>query len=136
MPNREPAVNDRRTYPASRTVTTRNGDVIHRNSAGQVTQVRTNNGTVVYHPPNAPRRIEMVRPGGAVVVARAPGHGYVQRQVVVQNTTNVTRTLTASIGTLRWTATGGTGSRTLGAYGRCAIIFESGTSAYISGDLT
>jgi len=85
-------MNDGRTFPAARTVTTRNGDVIHRNSAGQVTQVRTNNGTVVYHPPNAPRRIEVVRPGGQVVVARAPGHGYVQRQVVVQNTTIIRRT--------------------------------------------
>src|SRR5882724_8491465 len=69
---REPAMNDGRTFPAARTVTTRNGDVIHRNSAGQVTQVRTNNGTVVYHPPNGPRRIEMARPGGSVVMAGAP----------------------------------------------------------------
>jgi len=51
-----------------------------------------NNGAVVYHPPNAPRRVEVVRPGGRVVVASAPGHGYVQRSVVVHNTTIIKRT--------------------------------------------
>ena len=50
------------------------------------------NGTVVYHPPNAPRRVEVVRPGGRVVVASAPGHGYVQRPVVIRNTTIIKRT--------------------------------------------
>jgi hypothetical protein len=50
------------------------------------------NGTVVYHPPNAPRRIEVVRPGGRIVVAGAPGHGYVQRPIVVNNVTIVKRT--------------------------------------------
>ena len=67
----------------SRTYTTRGGDVIHRDAGGQVRQVRMNNGTVVYHPPNGPRRVEVVRPGGRVVVAGAPGHGYVQRPIVV-----------------------------------------------------
>jgi hypothetical protein len=50
------------------------------------------NGTVVYHPPNAPRRVEVIRPGGRVVVASAPGHGYVQRPIVIQNTTIIKRT--------------------------------------------
>jgi hypothetical protein len=50
------------------------------------------NGTVVYHPPNAPRRIEVVRPGGRIVVAGAPGHGYVQRPIVINNVTIVKRT--------------------------------------------
>ena len=78
--------------PANRTFTTRGGDVIHRDAAGQVRQVRMTNGTVVYHPPNAPRRVEVVRPNGSVIVASAPGHGYVQRQMVVQNTTIIKRT--------------------------------------------
>lgn len=56
--------------------------------------------------------------------------------VVIQNVSGVAQTITASVGTLRWTATGGTGNRTLAAYGRCAIVFQSGTSAFISGDLT
>jgi len=77
---------------ASRTFTTRTGDVIHRDSSGQVRQVRTNTGTVVYRPPNAPRRVEMQRPGGRFVVTGAPGHGYVQRPVVVRNTTIIKRT--------------------------------------------
>jgi hypothetical protein len=78
--------------PASRVVTTRGGDVIRRDASGQVRQVRMNNGTVIYHPPNAPRRVEVVRPGGRVVVATAPGHGYVQRPVVINNTTIIKRT--------------------------------------------
>jgi hypothetical protein len=78
--------------PPSRTVTTTRGDVIHRDSGGQVRQVRMPNGTTVYHPPNAPRRIEVARPGGRVVVAGAPGHGYVQRPLVIRNTNIVKRT--------------------------------------------
>lgn len=75
-----------------RTFTNRSGDVIHRDSNGQVRQVQMSNGTVVYHPPNAPRRVEMVRPGGRIIVAGAPGHGYVQRPVVIRNTTIIKRT--------------------------------------------
>jgi hypothetical protein len=78
--------------PPTRVYTTRGGDVIHRDAGGQVRQVRMANGTVVYHPPNAPRRIEVVRPGGALVVASAPGHGYVQRPVIINNTTIIKRT--------------------------------------------
>jgi outer membrane biosynthesis protein TonB len=78
--------------PPVRTVTTPRGDVIHRDASGQVRQVHMSNGTVVYHPANAPRRIEVVRPGGRVVVAGAPGHGYVQRPIVVNNVTIVKRT--------------------------------------------
>jgi hypothetical protein len=50
------------------------------------------NGTVTYHPSNRPRRVEVVRPGGRVVVASSPGHGYVQREMVVRNTTIIKRT--------------------------------------------
>jgi hypothetical protein len=78
--------------PPNRTFTTRTGDVIHRDTSGQVRQVRMSNGTVVYHPPNAPRRVEVVRPGGRVIVASAPGHGYVQRPIIVNNTTIIKRT--------------------------------------------
>jgi hypothetical protein len=78
--------------PPARTFTTPSGDVIHRDAGGQVRQVHTSNGTTVYHPPNAPRRVEVVRPGGRLVVASAPGHGYVQRSVVINNTTIIKRT--------------------------------------------
>lgn len=42
-------------------------------------------------------------------------------------------TITASITTLYWTQTGGTGNRTLAARGSCTVWFKSGTVAYISG---
>ncbi len=38
------------------------------------------------------RRVEVVRPGGSVVVADSPGHGYVQRQMVVGGTPMLKRT--------------------------------------------
>jgi hypothetical protein len=100
-PRREPAAvtprpatvdRNRPLQAGPRVVTTPRGDVIRRDSRGQVTQVRLNNGTVVYHPANGPRRVEVVRPGGRVVVASAAGHGYVQQQVVVRNTTIIRRT--------------------------------------------
>ena len=78
--------------PPNRTFTTRSGDVIHRDSSGQVRQVHMSNGTMVYHPPNAPRRVEVVRPGDRLVVASAPGHGYVQRPIIINNTTIIKRT--------------------------------------------
>ena len=89
---RQNPITGRPTSPPSRTVTTTRGDVIHRDAGGQVRQLRTPNGTVVYRPPNAPRRVEVVRPGGRIVVAGAPGHGYVQRPIVVNNVTIVKRT--------------------------------------------
>ena len=82
----------RSTVPPYRTDTNTRGDVIRRDSGGQVRQVHMPNGTTVYHPPNAPRRVEVARPGGRVVVAGAPGHGYVQRPIVIHNTTIVKRT--------------------------------------------
>jgi hypothetical protein len=78
--------------PPNRTFTTHSGDVIHRDSSGQVRQVHLSSGATVYHPPNAPRRIEVVRPGGRLVVAGAPGHGYVQRPIIINNTTIIKRT--------------------------------------------
>jgi hypothetical protein len=91
-PRGQSQIGVRSTTSPSRTYTTRTGDVIHRDSRGDVRQVRMTNGTVVYHPPNAPRRVEVVRPGGRVVVASAPGHGYVQRPVMIRNTTIIKRT--------------------------------------------
>ncbi len=56
--------------------------------------------------------------------------------VVIQNTTNAAITITASITTLRQTGTANTGNRTLAAYGRCAILFQSNVLGFISGDIT
>ena len=68
------------------------GGSVHRNDAGRITAVHTSSGATIYHSPSGVRRVEMARPGGAVVVASAPGHGYVQRPMVVNNTTIVKRT--------------------------------------------
>ena len=86
------AVGARPGGPPARTFTTPSGDVVHRDAGGQVRQVHLSNGTTVYHPPNAPRRVEVIRPGGTMVVASSPGHGYVQRSVVINNTTIIKRT--------------------------------------------
>ncbi len=56
--------------------------------------------------------------------------------VILQDETGSAQTITASIATLRKTGTTLTGNRTLLPYGRAAIIFKSGTLAYISGDIT
>jgi hypothetical protein len=73
-------------------VTTPRGDSIQRSPSGQVREVHLSSGATVYHPPGGPRRVELARPGGQVVVASAPGHGYVQRPIVVRNTTIIKRT--------------------------------------------
>ena len=78
--------------PATHIVTTPHGDSIHRSSSGQVREVHLSSGATVYHPPGGPRRVELARPGGRVVMASAPGHGYVQRPIVVRNTTIIKRT--------------------------------------------
>jgi stage V sporulation protein SpoVS len=77
---------------ATHSVTTPHGDSIHRSPSGQVREVQLSSGATVYHPPGGPRRVEVVRPGGQAVVARAPGYGYVQRPIVVHNTTIIKRT--------------------------------------------
>jgi hypothetical protein len=56
-----------------------------------VSEVRTPSGAVIRHTPAGVRSVEVVRPGGRVVVARPVG-GYVQRPVVVRGTTFVQRT--------------------------------------------
>lgn len=55
--------------------------------------------------------------------------------VVIQDTSGTAQTITATITTLRQTGTTSTGNRTLKAYGRAAILFQSGTLAFISGDV-
>jgi hypothetical protein len=97
--NGRPSINDRPGPSVTRmpdrpvhTVTTPSGARIERTNSGMVRRVELPNGGHVYHPPAGPRRVEMVRPGGRVVVATAPGHGYVQRPIVVNNVTIVKRT--------------------------------------------
>jgi hypothetical protein len=90
--NDRPVSGSNMSRPPMHTVTTPHGDVIQRAPNGQVREVHMSNGAVVYHPPNGPRRVEVVRPGNRVIVASAPGHGYVQRPVIIHNTTIIKRT--------------------------------------------
>jgi hypothetical protein len=78
--------------PSAHIVTTPHGDSIQRSSGGQLREVHLSSGATVYHPPGGPRRVELARPGGQVVMAGAPGHGYLQRPIVVRNTTFIKRT--------------------------------------------
>jgi hypothetical protein len=78
--------------PAPAPVRTPSGATVLRNSQGRVTAVRTPSGAVIQRAPSGVRRVEVVRSGGRVVVARAPGHGYVQRQMMVNNRAIVKRT--------------------------------------------
>ena len=78
--------------PAMHSVTTSHGDSIHRSPNGQLREVHLSSGATVFHPPSGPRRVELTKPGGQAIVASAPGHGYVQRQIVVHNATIIKRT--------------------------------------------
>jgi hypothetical protein len=57
-----------------------------------VAEVRTPNGATIYHAPDGRSRVEMVRPGGRVVVVNGHNNGYVQRSVLVSNRPYVQRT--------------------------------------------
>ncbi len=81
-----------RSGAAGRVVTTRSGDAVRRDHAGKVTEVRMRSGAVVYHAPTGVRRVEVARSGGRMVVASAPGRGYVQRQLLFNNRPMVKRT--------------------------------------------
>jgi hypothetical protein len=78
--------------PPPRVIRTPNGGMVQHNDAGRLTVVHTPSGAVIHHDVYGARRVEVVRPGGTVVVARAPGFGYVQRPIVVNNVTVVKRT--------------------------------------------
>jgi hypothetical protein len=74
-------------------IRTRNGGQVYRSPGGAIREVRTPNGAVIHHAPGGIRQVEVVRPGGRVVVANSRGnYGYVQRPLVVHNVTYVQRT--------------------------------------------
>jgi len=80
-------------YSGAQVVRTRSGGEIHRDAGGQIREVHTPGGAVIHHAPDGIRRVEVVRPGGRVVVANTRGgYGYVQRPLVVNNVTYVQRT--------------------------------------------
>ena len=77
---------------AVHSVATPHVDSIQRSPGGQAREVHLPGGATVYHAPGGPRRVELARPDGHVVVASAPGHGYVQRPIVAGNAAIIKRT--------------------------------------------
>lgn len=66
-----------------------------------------------------------------------PASVFAKGDTLVIDAGSSSRTITQGGGlTLTWEASGSTGSRTLAAYGRCVVTFESATAATISGSLT
>jgi hypothetical protein len=61
----------------------RNGASARFDHSGRPAVVRTHDTTII-HVPGGARRVEVVRPGGRVIIANARGYGYVQRPVVVR----------------------------------------------------
>lgn len=82
-----------RTAPSSHVVRTRDGGEIHRTPSGAIREVRTPGGAVIRHSPSGVRHVEVIRPGGTVIVANASGRrGYVQRPLVYRDHQFVQRT--------------------------------------------
>jgi hypothetical protein len=59
---------------------------------GRVAEFHSSNGAVIHHAPDGRARVEMVRPGGRVVVVNGRGNGYVQRPLMIGNRSYVQRT--------------------------------------------
>ncbi|SPF52181.1 conserved exported hypothetical protein [Candidatus Sulfopaludibacter sp. SbA4] len=69
-----------------------NGGQVQTRADGSIREVHTANGAIIHHAPNGVRSVQVQRPGGGVIVANSRGSGYVQRNVVVNNTTFIQRT--------------------------------------------
>ncbi|BDU74139.1 hypothetical protein [Mesoterricola silvestris] len=79
--------------PVHEVVRTREGGEIRRTPAGAIREVRTPGGAVIRHSPSGVRQVEVVRPGGRVIVANATGRaGYIQRPLEVHGHSYVQRT--------------------------------------------
>lgn len=82
-----------RPGPSTTVVRTRDGGEIHRTHSGAIREVRTPGGAVIRHSPSGVRHVEVIRPGGTVIVANATGRrGYVQRPLVYRDHHFVQRT--------------------------------------------
>ena len=69
-----------------------NGSSARFAPSGHPTVVRTYGGATIVHAPSGARRIEVVRPGGRVIVTNGAGHGYMQRSINVRGHAFVQRT--------------------------------------------
>ena len=79
--------------PERQVVRTREGGEIHRAPSGAIREVHTPSGAIIHHAPNGVRHVEVVRPGGRIIVANATGRsGYVQRPLVSHGYTYEQRT--------------------------------------------
>jgi hypothetical protein len=84
---------EERRIPERQVVRTRDGGEIHRTQSGAIREVHTPGGAVIRHSPSGVRQVEVVRPGGRIIIANATGHsGYVQRPLMSHGHTYVQRT--------------------------------------------
>ena len=82
-----------RQVPERQVVHTRNGGEIHRAPSGEIREVRTQSGAIIRHDPRGVRQVEVVRPGGRIIVANASGRsGYIQRPLVSHGRSYIQRT--------------------------------------------
>ncbi len=82
-----------RQFPERQVVHTRNGGEIHRAPSGEISEVRTQSGAIIRHDPRGVRRVEVVRPGGKIIVVNASGRtGYIQRPLVSHGRSYIQRT--------------------------------------------
>jgi hypothetical protein len=79
--------------PERQVVKTHDGGEIHRTPSGAIREVHTPSGAIIHHEPGGERRVEIVRPGGRVIVANGTGRsGFIQRPLVSHGHTFVQRT--------------------------------------------
>jgi len=82
-----------RRQPERQVVRTPGGGEIHRAPGGAIREVRTPSGAIIRHSPSGVRHVEVVRPGGRLIVANATGRsGYIQRPLVSHGHSYVQRT--------------------------------------------
>ena len=82
-----------RRLPERQVVRTPGGGEIHRTPTGAIREVRTPSGAVIRHSPSGVRHVEIVRPGGRIIVANATGRsGYIQRPLTSHGHSYVQRT--------------------------------------------
>ena len=101
-PSREapgrPAAPMDRVRPAGRgpelqVVHPRGGGEIQRTPSGAIREIHTPGGVVIRHSPSGVRHVEVVRPGGRLIVSTGAGRsGYVQRPLVFHGQSFVQRT--------------------------------------------
>jgi hypothetical protein len=84
---------EERHIPERQVVRTHGGGEIHRTQTGAIREVRTPGGAVIRHSPSGVRQVEIVRPGGRIIIANATGHsGYIQRPLESHGHAYVQRT--------------------------------------------